>query len=151
MIDLSLGSYFREETGQLTHVGSIDPADGNDLVNPDDYPEGVENAFIGDIGERWVRRCPGMDLAETRDGYSGLYAVTPDWHPIIDEVPAGSGHFVCVGFSGHGFKLAPAVGVMTADLVLQESNPTYEAAAFRADRFESGDEVSGSYEYSITG
>ncbi|MFB3113126.1 MAG: NAD(P)/FAD-dependent oxidoreductase [Gemmatimonadales bacterium] len=151
VIDLSLGSYFREETGQLTLVGSIDPAEGNDLVNPDDYPEGVENAFIADIGERWVRRCPGMDLAETRDGYSGLYAVTPDWHPIIDEVPAGSGHFVCVGFSGHGFKLAPAVGVMTADLVLHESSPTYDAAAFRADRFESGDVMSGRYASSITG
>ena len=31
-----------------------------------------------------------MDLAESRDGYSGLYAVIPDC----------SGHFLCVGFSG---------------------------------------------------
>lgn len=151
VIDLALGSYFREETGQLTLVGSIDPAEGNDLVDPDRYPESVEDAFVADIGKRWLRRCPAMELAETRDGYSGVYAVTPDWHPIIDEAPEGSGHFLCVGFSGHGFKLAPAVGVLTADLVLRNPAPAYDAQAFAAARFAAGKVLGGSYEYSITG
>lgn len=151
VIDLALGSYFRPETGDLMLVGSIDPSEGRDLVDPDQYPEDAEDAFVLDIGEKWVQRCPGMDAAEVRRGYSGLYAVTPDWHPIIDDVPEGSGHYLCVGFSGHGFKLAPAVGVMTADLVLGESRPGYDVSAFRHGRFASGDELSGRYEFSITG
>ncbi len=40
--------------------------------------------------------------------------------PVIDEVPEGSGHFLCTGFSGHGFKLAPAAGLMTAELAISE-------------------------------
>ena len=88
--------------------------------------------------------------AERRRGYAGLYAITPDWHPVIDEVPAGSGHFVCTGFSGHGFKLGPAVGRLTADLVTGEP-PLFDAHPFRLARYAEGDPVRGRYEYSITG
>jgi glycine/D-amino acid oxidase-like deaminating enzyme len=92
-----------------------------------------------------------MGLSETSGGYASLYAITPDWHPIIDEVPSGSGFFVCSGFSGHGFKLGPAVGVMVADLITAESAPEFDSRAFRLDRYALGKEVRGEYEYSIVG
>ncbi|MBN1659431.1 MAG: FAD-binding oxidoreductase, partial [Anaerolineae bacterium] len=76
---------------------------------------------------------------------------TPDWHPIVDEVPAGSGFYVCSGFSGHGFKLGPAVGRMVADLVTGASDPLFEPRLFRLDRLATGDVVRGQYEYSIAG
>ena len=80
-----------------------------------------------------------------------MYAITPDWHPIIDEVPPGSGFYLCSGFSGHGFKLGPAIGVMLADLLTGESDPEFEASVFRHNRFEENDLVRGKYEYSILG
>jgi glycine/D-amino acid oxidase-like deaminating enzyme len=91
-----------------------------------------------------------MEAAELRRGYAGLYEITPDWHPFMDEVPGGSGHFLCTGFSGHGFKLAPAVGFMTAQMVLGE-RPLFDPRPFRLSRFAEGDPVRGRYEYSITG
>jgi sarcosine oxidase subunit beta len=77
--------------------------------------------------------------------------VTPDWHPIVDELPAGSGFYVCAGFSGHGFKLGPAVGLMMADRVTGAANPTFNSHSFRFSRFAEKDEVRGQYEYSIAG
>ena len=67
----------------------------------------------------WPVGCPGMSESYSRGGWSGLFTVTPDWHPILDRVPGVEGLFCTVGFSGHGFKLAPAIGQAMAELVLQ--------------------------------
>ncbi len=151
VLDFAHASYFRPETGDLMLVGLIDPAEAEDVVDPDDYPEHSDGSFDLDVGQRWIARCPAMETASARRGYAGLYAVTPDWHPVIDEVPAGSGHFLCTGFSGHGFKLGPAVGLLTADLVTGEPSPTFDPRMFRLSRFAEGDPVRGRYAYSITG
>jgi sarcosine oxidase subunit beta len=150
VLDFVHASYFRPETGDLMLVGLIDPSEAEDVVDPDRYPEHTDDAFDLLVGERWIRRCPAMEAAQRRRGYAGLYAITPDWHPVIDEVPEGSGHFICTGFSGHGFKLSPAVGRLMADMVTGET-PTFDARLFRLSRYAEGDPVRGRYEYSITG
>ncbi len=151
VLDFVHASYFRPETGDLMLVGLIDPKEGDDVVDPDDYPDHSDATFDLDVGQRWMARCPPMEAASARRGYSGLYAVTPDWHPVIDEVPEGSGHFLCTGFSGHGFKLGPAVGRLAAELVTRESDPLFDAHMFRLSRFAAGDPVRSRYAYSITG
>ncbi len=151
VLDFVHATYFRPETGGLTLVGLIDPAEADAVVDPDDYPEHADDEFTLDVGGRWVQRCPPMEMAERRRGYSGLYGVTPDWHPVIDEVPEGSGHFLCTGFSGHGFKLGPAVGLMTAELATREPDPEFDPSLFRLSRFSDGALIQGRYDYSITG
>ncbi len=151
VIDFVTGTYFRAETGRLTLVGSVDPAEANDVVDPDDYAEHVDDAFVADVGGKFVHRCPPMQESQVTRGYAGPYAVTPDWHPIVDQVPEGSGCFCCSGFSGHGFKLGPAVGLMVADLVTETADPAFPAAPFGLRRFAEGRPIRGRYEYSITG
>lgn len=150
VIDFVHGSYFRPETGDLTLVGLVDPAEARARVDPDAYDDGLDPDFILDAGARFVRRWPPMERCESRGGFAGLYGVTPDWHPIVDELPPGSGCHVCAGFSGHGFKLAPAVGVMMADRILGETGP-FPAEGFRFGRFEEGAPLEGRYVYAITG
>jgi glycine/D-amino acid oxidase-like deaminating enzyme len=58
---------------------------------------------------------------------------------------------MCAGFSGHGFKLGPAVGTMAADLMTAASDPEFPAHMFRFDRYAQDDLVRGQYEYSIAG
>ena len=62
-----------------------------------------------------LRRVPALERAEARGGWASLYDVSPDWQPVIGEVATGV--FVDAGTSGHGFKLAPALGRHVADLV----------------------------------
>ncbi len=149
--DFINATYFRSETGNLTLVGLIDPGEAEAIVNPDHFREGVDDDFILEAGERLVGRYPAMEQSQSTGGYASLYAITPDWHPIVDEVPAGSGFFVCSGFSGHGFKLGPAVGRMMADRVLGVTEPLFDTQMFRYGRYAANDPVRGQYEYSIVG
>lgn len=151
VLDFIHATYFRAETGNLSLVGLIDPAEANAVVDPDDYDDRIDAEFISLVGERWVRRLPAMEECESVGGYAGLYGVTPDWHPIVDELPEGSGCYICSGFSGHGFKLAPAVGIMTAEMITGEDSPQFPADMFRLSRYAQGAAVHGQYEYSITG
>ncbi|MFO7684438.1 MAG: FAD-dependent oxidoreductase [Chloroflexota bacterium] len=149
--DFENAIYFRPETGGLTLVGLIDPQEAYAIVDPDHFSENVSDAFVLDSGERLVNRYPAMAESQSVGGYASLYAITPDWHPIVDECLAGSGFYVCSGFSGHGFKLGPAVGRMMADLVLGVEQPLFAADMFRNGRFAANEPVRGQYEYSIVG
>jgi sarcosine oxidase subunit beta len=149
--DFTHSSYWRPETGGLTLVGLIDPVERDDVVDPDRYNERVDLDFVADIGNRLVQRFPAMENSHAAHGYAAVYAITPDWHPIIDEALEGSGFYICAGFSGHGFKLGPAVGVMVADMLTGDQTEGLERGIFRLGRFEEGRPISGRYEYSIAG
>jgi glycine/D-amino acid oxidase-like deaminating enzyme len=107
-------------------------------VDPDSYPEGSDQDFVEDTAERVVKRIPRMEEAMILKGYSGLYDVTPDWHPIISTHPEVEGFFSVVGFSGHGFKLAPAVGEAVAELITEGKSNSADLSLFSADRFAKG-------------
>jgi glycine/D-amino acid oxidase-like deaminating enzyme len=77
--------------------------------------------------------------------------VTPDWHPIIDEAPGARGFYLAVGFSGHGFKLSPAVGEMVAELVINGKRAESDVSAFRYSRFAEGRPVRGMYDEGLMG
>lgn len=151
IVDFIHATYLRSETGGLTLVGLVDPGEADAIVNPDRYDESVDTDFILDSGERLIRRYPAMERSDSAGGYAALYDITPDWHPILDEAPAGSGFYLCCGSSGHGFKLGPAVGRLMAERILGDSDPLFDAHLFRLGRFAAGDPVRGRYEYSIAG
>ncbi len=149
--DFIHATYFRSETGGLTLSGLIDPAEADAVVNPDNYNEDLDTDFVLEIGERLLKRYPPLEQSQSTGGYASLYAITPDWHPIVDELLSGSGFYIASGFSGHGFKLGPAMGVMIADLMTGVSQPKFDPALFRLSRYAEGNSVQGQYEYSIAG
>ena len=64
--------------------------------------------------EQWM---PGA--AKTlRSAKPCMYTLTPDGHFVIDYHPDHKNLILCGGFSGHGFKFAPVVGEIAADLAL---------------------------------
>jgi glycine/D-amino acid oxidase-like deaminating enzyme len=143
--------YWRTETGGLTMVGLIDPEEENYVVDPDAFNEKPDFDFILDAGNRLVSRFPALEASESAGGFASLYAITPDWHPLIDEIIPGSGFYICAGFSGHGFKLGPAVGLITADMVMGKQTPGMDRTLFRLSRYAENQPVRGQYEYSIVG
>jgi sarcosine oxidase, subunit beta len=151
VVDFINATYFRSETGGLTLVGLVDPAEADAIVDPDKVQEGVDTEFILDTGERLIKRYPAMEACDSAGGYASLYDITPDWHPIIDEAAPGNGFFLCCGFSGHGFKLGPATGRLVAERVLGAGAPLFDPRLFRLSRFAENEPVRGRYEYSIAG
>jgi glycine/D-amino acid oxidase-like deaminating enzyme len=110
--DLPNAYYFRPEGDELFLMG---PLHEEPNVDADDYPEALADAEGADLAERVMRRVPALERAEARGGWASLYDVSPDWQPVIGEIAPGV--FVDAGTSGHGFKLAPALGRHVADLV----------------------------------
>ncbi|MEF8780449.1 MAG: FAD-dependent oxidoreductase [Haloferacaceae archaeon] len=135
-IDLDVGAYFRPERDGAAVVGG--EFGGEDpRQDPDDYDEGTDLDWAATAIER------AADVADyfgpetrIRRGWAGLYAVTPDHHPILEETVPG--FLNAVGFSGHGFQHAPATGTVVAELLLDGDPTTVEVSSLRLDRFDEG-------------
>ena len=80
-------------------------------------------------------------------GYTGLYDVTSDQQPIIDEFSKEGfpGIYCLIGLSGHGFKLSPEFGRLMASLVVDGKFTDYDISIFRRARFEEGKQFSSKY------
>ncbi len=66
--------------------------------------------------ENWM---PGAAMA-LLSAKPCLYTLTPDGHFVVDRHPDHPRLILCGGFSGHGFKFAPVIGEIGADLALDE-------------------------------
>jgi sarcosine oxidase len=81
-----------------------------------------------------VRRFFPAGDGELREFAVCLYTNTPDEHFVIDRLPDDERVLVASPCSGHGFKFAPAVGEILADLATGES-PRFDLAPFALRRF----------------
>ena len=147
-LDLAGGSYVRPETGGFTLTGSLTDDETQHPMDPEllGSEPGFDEAEIA--LERTSRAVPKLAEARYARGWAGAFDITPDWMPVLDESPL-RGFFIAAGMSGHGFKLAPAVGEMMAALITR-SRPPVNPAPFRLGRF-AGRAVSGTFVSSYLG
>lgn len=64
--------------------------------------------------EQWMPGAAGT----FREAKPCMYTLTPDENFVIDRHPEHANLILCGGFSGHGFKFAPIVGEIGAELAL---------------------------------
>lgn len=116
--DASTGIYFRPETGgQQVLIGSVLAEDEEEIVDdPDDYKRVPDAGFTEIKLAALHHRVPGLEARGGISGVAGLYTINrEDVHPVVG--PSGvDGFWVANGFSGHGFKLAPSIGSMVAQV-----------------------------------
>jgi sarcosine oxidase len=115
---------------------------GGDLTDADhidreiDLPRDIE-PIVRALDE-WM---PGA-AASLRHANACMYTLTPDEHFVIDRHPDHPGLILCGGFSGHGFKFAPVIGEIAADLTL--GTGTRHAIGFLSvRRFQDGKKAAG--------
>lgn len=122
-IDATTGTYFRPESaGQQVLVGGVLPEDEEEIV---DDPDSFKNVPDADFTQMKLaafhHRVPGLEARGNVSGVAGLYTINrEDVHPVVGRTGV-DGFWVANGFSGHGFKLAPAVGSMLAQAVTGSS------------------------------
>lgn len=124
----------RPDAGNLTLIGVGEDED----ASPDTFDQGVDMPMVEATFEKLVQRMPGMAQALFRGGWSGLFTTTPDWHPVLDKVEGIEGLYLSVGFSGHGFKLSPMIGVVMSELITQGRATSLDISEMSLDRFSEG-------------
>ncbi len=149
--DFVQGIYFKPTHGEMIHCGSIAGEEINNPVDPDDYDESADGAWLPLMRQRLSRRYPAMHRGYGRGGFGALYAITPDWHPILDRLPGIEGAYCAVGFSGHGFKMSPIVGQLLSELIVDGKTSTLDITLLRATRFAEDDLVKTPYAYGVMG
>ena len=149
--DLVSLQYVRPEVGGDILFGNSDLS-AHDLAadepDPDNYLNRATDAFVDVTVDKVGTRFPGFADAAISSSYAGCYDATPDWNPVISKAPL-DGLVVAAGFSGHGFKIAPAVGRLVADIVVDghSSDPRIPASDFRLSRFAEDDPLKTPYPY----
>lgn len=118
---------FTRETGRYRLFG-IPTVDGGSVKvamtsseshatpDPDRLDRDVRPETLQDISDFVAEYMPGLHCSPHRvsahmDGY------TPDGNPMVGALPGAGNVWLLGGFSGHGFKMAPAIGRAAADLV----------------------------------
>ena len=102
------------------------------LVDPDDERDPVTAAETEDV-RGLVRRLMPDGAGPVRETSTCLYTNTPDGHFAIGAHPAHANVFIASPCSGHGFKFAPAIGELLADLAL-EGGTGFDLAPFAIPR-----------------
>ncbi|WP_049910596.1 NAD(P)/FAD-dependent oxidoreductase [Natrinema gari] len=135
-IDQDRGVHFRpERNGSVVCGGHFNEADPD--MSPDGFSKQVSLDWSAQVIEE-LSDVAGYFGPETavKEGWAGLYSVTPDHHPIIEETIPGL--VVVAGFSGHGFMQSPAAGQLVAEIIVDGSTSLIDISSLTSDRFERG-------------
>jgi sarcosine oxidase len=93
-----------------------------DVTDPAQFDRATDRATdidpIVQAMEQWMPGAAATLLASKPCPYS----LSPDGHFIVDRHPDHPGLILCGGFSGHGFKFAPVIGEICADLALEQGS-----------------------------
>ncbi len=150
IFDFPRRMYYKPEGNSLFYAGSIelelDTSQG--AVNPDNYDIDVSYSEVERFSKSVAECLPIMaEKGQFLRGYTGVYDVTPDQEPVIDDLE-GEGYpglYCLIGLSGHGFKLCPEFGRIMSGLVLDGGFHDYDVSIFKSDRFEIGALIESKY------
>ncbi|MGH2405670.1 MAG: N-methyl-L-tryptophan oxidase [bacterium] len=92
---------------------------------------GEIQALRRDFVSRYMPAADGEVMASG----TCMYTMSPDTHFIIDVHPKHANVIIASGFSGHGYKFAPVIGEILADLAV-EGRTRHDISLFAAGRFE---------------
>jgi sarcosine oxidase subunit beta len=111
------GLNFRHERpGQLISeihmTGTSEPAD------PDDYARGIDDDGLEGIANLLLDRLPSFTEATLGQGWAGLYPVSATGRALCGPVGGDPTVIAAAGAGGYGIQLAPALGALAADWVL---------------------------------
>ena len=73
--------------------------------------------------------------------------MTPDCRPLLGELPGTAGLYLCAGFSGMGFKISPAIGLVMSEAILDGRGKTVDISAFHPGRFADHRPIKAELEY----
>ncbi len=104
-----------------------------EAVDPDNVGRAISSDDEVLIRDAIAAHVPAANGA-LRRATTCLYTMTPDGDFILDRLPGQPNVVVASPCSGHGFKFAPIVGEILADLATAKT-PSHDVSRFRIGRF----------------
>jgi sarcosine oxidase subunit beta len=90
--------------------------------------------FLERMARAMIELIPRLGDVKVVRQWAGPYDMSPDGDPIAGEAPTLPGFYLCCGFVGHGFMMAPVVARYFARHLLgQQTHPLF--ASWSAARF----------------
>lgn len=132
VMSFSIGIYCQQTPHGSLVMGIGDPQE------PKGYDIGHSWQFLQEMCRIMTGLLPVLKDVRVVRQWSGLYTMTPDAHPILGGVPGLDGYLQAVGFSGHGFMLAPVVGEIMAEMAMGRDT-CLDVRNLDAGRFERGE------------
>ncbi|GGP09342.1 N-methyl-L-tryptophan oxidase [Oceanobacillus neutriphilus] len=120
--------------GTMVKIGSVDTFGE---VDPDNILRDVKLSELKQINKAVQNffpelRSDPMRISVHMDGY------TTDEHAVVGAVPKHNKTFIMGGYSGHGFKLAPVMGEIGADLI-EDGRTKFDISHLDPARFMKGE------------
>lgn len=140
--DFVRGLYLRPGLGDFLHVGDLTAPANDSGHDPDSYNEAADSDWLPGIRQRMIRRCPAMYCCFNRGGYAFLIDRTPDGLPILDHLPDLEGAYCALASGDDSFLLAPVIGQVLTQWLLDNSVAEVDLTPFRLTRFAEEDAAS---------
>jgi sarcosine oxidase, subunit beta len=137
IVDYVNSCYLRAQGNSGTDVAIFEPHvdkyfDPSESENPDSYSDSVPEKIEDYV--RIASHYPGLQNATVQGTFACVYDNSPDRQPLLGSIPNVEGLFVAVGFSGHGFKMAPMIGRSMSEMA-RSGNCSIDLHDFRLSRF----------------
>ncbi|PYV18282.1 MAG: sarcosine oxidase subunit beta [Acidobacteria bacterium] len=101
------------------------------------YHMGSTLPTLEEIARHTLELFPGLAHVRVLRQWTGICDMTPDYSPIIGDVPQLRGYYLDVGWGTYGFKAGPAAGKNLAASIATGRTPE-RIRPFRYTRFEEG-------------
>lgn len=130
----SLNIYCQQVPHGSFIIGRGDNTEPRDLRNTSSWQ------FMESMAKTTAELLPVLSKLNIVRQWAEQYTMTEDAHPIYGKVKDVEGFYLAVGFSGHGFMLGPATGVLMSEIILEEPL-TIDISGLDMERFERGELV----------
>ena len=129
---LSSGLYFSQSMRGEIVTGITVPDDDDGTVKM-----GSRLRFLTTLARELVGLVPRLAEIKVLRQWAGPYDVSPDGRAILGEPRAVPGFYLCCGFGGHGFMMAPIIAKLYAEwLTGGPKHRVFDECAL--ERFENG-------------
>ena len=97
-------------------------------------------ATLNDVLATARRNFPQLGDLQIAEAWAGMIDVTPDAIPVWSGVDGLDGYYIATGFSGHGFGMGAATGLLMSELVM-DGAARVDLRPFRLSRFTDGSKI----------
>ena len=127
------GAFFQELARPKRWTGEdVTVFEKTRVLNPKPHAETLRDVLM-----TAKKNFPQLGDLEIAEAWAGMIEVTPDAIPVWSGVDGLDGYFIASGFSGHGFGMGAATGLIMSELVM-DGKSRVDLDAFRLSRFTDG-------------